>query len=72
MYLSAFSKYIYFIRKVFLDALFRTGTGDSVEVVVELIMHKRLSEKEQKLAYLSFANAKHVTAPSLNAVAVSP
>lgn len=40
-------------RSIFLDALFRTGTGDSVSALADLAK-KELSEKEQQLMYLSF------------------
>lgn len=40
-------------RSIFLDALFRTGTGDSVGALADL-SKKEFSEKEQNLMYLSF------------------
>lgn len=40
-------------RNIFLDALFRTGTGESVAALADLAK-KELNEKEQKLMYLSF------------------
>lgn len=52
-------------RKVFFDALFRAGTGDAVEVVVELLKNKEMSAIEQKLVYLSFSFIKHATKGSL-------
>lgn len=54
-------------RKVFLDALFRTGTADSVAAIADL--KKELSDVEQRLAYLSFNLASSVTKESLSAVA---
>lgn len=47
-------------RNIFLDALFRTGTGDSVAALAELAK-KELNEKEQQLMYLSFNLAQSVT-----------
>lgn len=40
-------------RNIFLDALFRTGTGDSVAALADLAK-KELSEREQQLMFLSF------------------
>lgn len=40
-------------RPIFLDALFRTGTGDSVSTLAELAK-KEFNEKELQLMYLSF------------------
>lgn len=40
-------------RSVFLDALYRTGTGNSVAALADLAK-KELSEKEQQLMFLSF------------------
>lgn len=47
-------------RNIFLDALFRTGTGDSVSALADLAK-KELSEKEQQLMYLSFNLVQSVT-----------
>lgn len=58
-------------KKVYLDALFRAGTGDSVEVTIELLKNKQLSPLEQKLVYLGLAFVRHATPASLNAAAVS-
>lgn len=57
-------------RKVYLDALFRAGSGNSITFIAE-ILKKELSEKEQRLAYLSFNLAHTVSKESLVAVAVS-
>lgn len=62
---------MWFCRKVFFDALFRTGTGEAVEVVVQLLKSKELSEMEQKLVYLSLAFIRHATKGSLASAAVS-
>lgn len=47
-------------RSIFLDALFRTGTGDSVAALADLAK-KELNEKEQQLMYLSFNLVQTVT-----------
>lgn len=57
-------------RKVYLDALFRAGSANSITFIAE-ILKKELSEKEQRLAYLSFNLAQTVSKDSLVAVAVS-
>uniref|UniRef100_A0A336M8K5 CSON013728 protein n=1 Tax=Culicoides sonorensis TaxID=179676 RepID=A0A336M8K5_CULSO len=54
-------------RKVYLDALFRAGSANSITFIGE-ILKKELNEKEQRLAYLSFNLAKTVTTSSLTAV----
>ncbi|KAK4878786.1 hypothetical protein RN001_011292 [Aquatica leii] len=55
------------VRQVFLDAVFRAGTGECVEVGIELLKNKELNPTEQKLVYLSLAFAKHATLESLQA-----
>ncbi|GAB0091209.1 Apolipophorins [Sergentomyia squamirostris] len=40
-------------RRIYLDALFRTATGDSVEAIIDLIHGRTLSVNEQRLAMLS-------------------
>lgn len=57
-------------RKVYLDALFRAGSANSITFISE-ILKKELNEKEQRLAYLSFNLAQSVSKESLVAVAVS-
>lgn len=54
-------------RKVFFDALFRTGTGDAVEAMMALLQNKELSPMEQKLVFLSFSFIRHATPASLKA-----
>lgn len=54
-------------RKVFFDALFRTGTGEAVEAMIQLM--KELSPVEQKLVYLSLSFVRHATPASLTAAA---
>lgn len=56
-------------RKVYLDALFRTGTSDSMDATVALM--NELTEKEKRIAYLSFNLVKNVNKESLPSIAVS-
>lgn len=58
-------------KKIYLDAIFRAGTGDTIEASIELFKNKELGEVEQKLVYLSLAFVKHATPASLKAAAVS-
>lgn len=51
-------------RKVFLDALFRAGSANSVAATSDLIK-KEFNDKEQRLAYLSFNLAQTVSRDSL-------
>lgn len=57
-------------RKVFLDALFRAGSSDSVAAIAELLK-KELNEQEQRLAFLSFNLATVISRDTLSAVSVS-
>lgn len=54
-------------RNVFLDALFRTGTGESVAALADL-SKKELNEKEQQLMYLSFNLVQSVTKEAITAL----
>lgn len=54
-------------RSVFLDALFRTGTSESVETVAGLL--KELNEHEKKLAYISFNLVENVEKDALASIA---
>ena len=56
---------------MFLDALFRAGTGESVEVAAELLKNNKITGKAAELYYLQFAYTKHVTKSALTAVVVS-
>lgn len=56
-------------RKVFFDALFRVGTGDSVEVLANLMKKRELNEKEARLMFLSFNLVQTMTKEALAAVA---
>lgn len=51
-------------RKVYLDALFRAGSANSISVVSDL-MKKEFNDKEQRLAFLSFNLAQTVTKDTL-------
>jgi hypothetical protein len=56
---------------MFLDALFRAGTGDAVEVAVELLKSKKITGHNADFYYLQFAYTKHVTLAALTASVVS-
>lgn len=55
-------------RKVYLDALFRTGTSDSMDATVALM--NELTDKEKRIAYMSFNLVKNVNKDSLPSIAV--
>jgi hypothetical protein len=55
-------------RSIFLDALFRVGTGDSVSALVAL-SQKEFDEKEKNLMYLSFNLVTSPTKESINELA---
>ncbi|XP_014235825.1 apolipophorins [Trichogramma pretiosum] len=55
-------------KKVLLDALYRTGTGEAAEVVVELIKNKEISDAQALLYYASLAFIQHVNLPSVTAI----
>lgn len=57
-------------RKVYFDALFRVGTGDSVEVVADLSKNE-LKGDEVKLAFLSFNLVQSMTKEALMSINVS-
>lgn len=54
-------------RNIFLDALFRTGTGESVSALADLA-RKELSEKEKQLMYLSFNLVQSVTLEAIKSL----
>lgn len=55
-------------KKILLDALYRTGTGEAAEVAVHLIKNKELNDY-QKLGYLaSLSLVDHVNLPAVTAV----
>ncbi|XP_001604024.1 apolipophorins [Nasonia vitripennis] len=55
-------------KKVLLDALYRTGTGEAAEVVVELIKNKEITDLQAVLYYASLAFIQHVNLPSVTAI----
>lgn len=56
-------------KRVFLDALFRAGTGEALEVAIELLKNNQLSPLEKRLVYLGLSFVNHATKSSLNAAA---
>ena len=57
-------------RKVFFDALFHVGTGDSIEVLIDL-KNKELTQAEMKMMYISFLGARSVTKAAFDKIHVS-
>uniref|UniRef100_A0AAG5D4D0 Vitellogenin domain-containing protein n=1 Tax=Anopheles atroparvus TaxID=41427 RepID=A0AAG5D4D0_ANOAO len=56
-------------RKVFLDSLFRVGTGDAVEAVTQLYKNKEITDaQELKLAFVSLNLVNSMTHNALKAV----
>lgn len=55
-------------RSIFLDALFRTGSGDSVAALADLAK-KELNEKEQQLMFLSFNLVQSVNKEAITGLA---
>lgn len=55
-------------KKVLLDALYRTATGEAAEVVVELIKNKEITDLQAVLYYASLAFIQHVNLPSVTAI----
>lgn len=56
-------------KRVFLDGLLRTGTGDSIEASIQLLKNNELGFLEQKLVFLSLGNARHVNNEAIRAAA---
>ncbi|CAH0764921.1 unnamed protein product [Diatraea saccharalis] len=56
-------------KRVFLDGLFRAGTGPSVEATVAILKQGQLSNIEEEIFYLTLAGARHATDESVKAVA---
>lgn len=56
-------------KRVFLDALFRAGTGEAIEVAIELLKNNQLNALEKQLVYLGLAFVNHATKSSLSAAA---
>lgn len=59
------------IRRVYLDALLRTGKGPAIEASIQILKSHSLNEIEQQLVYLSLGNAKQVSDETLKAATVS-
>lgn len=57
-------------RKIYFDALFRTGTTESIQVIGNLLRNE-MSAKEQHLAYLSLNLVKSIDETSLASINVS-
>ncbi|XP_058796215.1 apolipophorins [Phymastichus coffea] len=55
-------------KKALLDALYRTGTGEAAEVVVELIKNKEITSLQSLMYYASLAFIQHVNLPSVTAI----
>uniref|UniRef100_A0A182MAM9 Vitellogenin domain-containing protein n=1 Tax=Anopheles culicifacies TaxID=139723 RepID=A0A182MAM9_9DIPT len=56
-------------RKVYLDSLFRVGTGDAVEAITQLYKNKEITDaQEQKLAFISLNLVNSMTHDALKAV----
>lgn len=55
-------------KKIFLDTLFRTGSGEAAEVVVDLIKSGEISGMQALVFYASLALVNHVNLPSVTAV----
>lgn len=58
-------------KKVFLDALFRTRTGEAVEVGIDIYKSNGFDEDEKNMFFISLSFVHHVTEGALNAAAVS-
>jgi hypothetical protein len=56
-------------KKVFLDALFRAGTGDCLEVSIQLLKSKQLSPLEEKMVYLGMSFIRHGTPDAISTAA---
>ncbi|XP_044727273.1 apolipophorins isoform X2 [Chrysoperla carnea] len=52
-------------KKLLLEALYRAGTGDSIEVAIELLLNKEIPVDQQRILYLSLSFVKHTTSASL-------
>ncbi|XP_071631577.1 apolipophorins [Temnothorax longispinosus] len=55
-------------KKIFLDALFRAGSGEAAEVSVDLLKSHELSGVQELVFYASLALVNHVNLPSVTAV----
>lgn len=55
-------------KKILLDAIFRTGTGEAAEVAAELLKSHELSTGQTLMFYASLALVDHVHLPSVTAI----
>ncbi|XP_024936320.1 apolipophorins isoform X2 [Cephus cinctus] len=55
-------------KKILLDALYRTGTGEAAEVTVELIRSHEITGVQTLLYYISLSFVRHVNLPSVVAI----
>lgn len=55
-------------KKILLDALFRTGSGEAAEVVIDLLKSHELTDIQTLIFYASLALINHVNLPSVTAV----
>ncbi|XP_018353837.1 PREDICTED: apolipophorins [Trachymyrmex septentrionalis] len=55
-------------KKIFLDGLFRTGSGEAAEVVADLLKSHELTDVQTLIFYASLALVNHVNLPSVTAV----
>lgn len=62
---------LFFYRKMVVEALMRTGTGEAVEAGAKLIKQKEIKDLDEKFWYLSLGFVRHATPGALAAVAVS-
>ncbi|CAK1546590.1 unnamed protein product [Leptosia nina] len=54
-------------KRVFLDGILRAGTGPSIEASIQILKNKQLAPLEEKLVFLSLANARHVDSDTIKA-----
>lgn len=52
-------------KKIFLDAVLAAGTGDTIEVAIELLKNKELGPQEEKQMFSGLPRARHVTENSI-------
>jgi hypothetical protein len=55
-------------KKLYLDALFRTASGEAAEVIVDLIKSNELVGDQALVFYASLVLVNHVNLPSVNAI----
>ncbi|KAL6440757.1 hypothetical protein ACFW04_003301 [Cataglyphis niger] len=55
-------------KKILLDALFRTGSGEAAEVVIDLLKNHELTDVQALVFYASLALINHVNLPSVTVI----